>query len=259
VSSDAPRQPTPQAVKLGDIPIGHYHEVMEHGHPIRQAWHQQKFARIAGCLPPGPGLSILDVGCFAGSFLSLLPPERFSRQVGIDILPEQIEYAKQHFETPYRTFRHVPDIKAIADVPGMFDCATLIEVIEHLHPQELDEVFRQVVAKLNPGGIIAMSTPNYASTWPILEVLLNKLSDVSYDEQHVIRFNFWNGPRKLRKIAPVLAEQCTLKLRTTTHFLSPFLAMAGVRLANSVSQAIPHSRWKFPFGNLLIMAFQKNR
>jgi len=230
---------------------------MERGHPIRRAWHQQKFARILGCLPDGPNQSILDVGCFAGSFLSLLPQERYSRQVGVDILPDQIAYAREHFATPFRTFEHVSSIEGISGIPGTFDCATLIEVIEHLHPHELDEMFRQVVAKVRPGGLIAMSTPNYTSTWPLLEVMLNRVSDVTYDEQHVTRFTYWNGPQKLMKLAPALKEHCELTLRTTTHFVSPFLAVFGLGFSNRVSHAVPHSLWTFPFGNLLLMVFQK--
>jgi len=75
--------------ELSEIPIGHYHRVMESGNPIRRAWHLLKFRRVLDAFPPGPGLSLLDVGCFAGSLLSLSDETRFTRQLGVDILPER--------------------------------------------------------------------------------------------------------------------------------------------------------------------------
>ncbi|MEN6405245.1 MAG: hypothetical protein ABFC77_02115 [Thermoguttaceae bacterium] len=54
------------------IPLGYYQQVVETGNPIRRAWHLQKFERVIECLPKTPGQSILDIGCFAGTFLSTL-------------------------------------------------------------------------------------------------------------------------------------------------------------------------------------------
>ena len=244
---------------LHDIPVGHYQTVMESGHPIRRAWHLQKFSRVLGCLPNQPGQSILDVGCFAGSFLSLLPRERFPQQVGVDILPEQIDYANQRFGTDFRRFQYAPSIKNIGEVDGQFDCVTMVEVIEHLQSAEIPAMIEQITTKLKPGGRLVMSTPNYTSTWPILEQILNRISDISYAEQHATRFTFFNARRKLEQLAPQLASDYEMTLKTTTHFISPFLAVFGVDFAGRVSRAVSHQAWKFPFGNLLLLAFDKRK
>jgi 2-polyprenyl-3-methyl-5-hydroxy-6-metoxy-1,4-benzoquinol methylase len=244
---------------LHDIPVGHYHTVMESGHPIRRAWHLQKFSRVLGCLPDRSGQSILDVGCFAGSFLSLLPRERFPQQVGVDILPEQIDYANQRFGSDFRRFQYAPSIKNIGEVEGQFDCVTMIEVIEHLQSPEIPAMIEQITTKLKPGGRLVMSTPNYTSTWPILEQILNRISDISYAEQHATRFTFFNARRKLEQLAPQLTSDYEMTLKTTTHFISPFLAVFGVDFAGRVSRAVSHQAWKFPFGNLLLLAFDKRK
>ncbi|MDQ3441001.1 MAG: methyltransferase domain-containing protein [Planctomycetota bacterium] len=256
-STNAPRPNT--IVDLHDIPVGHYQAVMESGHPIRRAWHLQKFGRVLECLPDRPGQSILDVGCFAGSFLSLCPRERFSRQVGVDILPEQVEYANKRFGTDFRRFQYAPSIRNIGEVDGQFDCVTMIEVIEHLTAAEIPGMIEQITAKLRPGGRLVMSTPNYTSTWPILEQILNRVSDISYAEQHATRFTFFDARRKLEQLAPQFRTDYDMTLKTTTHFISPFLAVFGVGFASRVSRAVSHGAWKFPFGNLLLVAFDKKR
>jgi hypothetical protein len=56
------------------IPAGYYDQIMREGNPIRRLWHVSKFERVLDYLPTTAAQSILDVGCFAGTFLSLLPP-----------------------------------------------------------------------------------------------------------------------------------------------------------------------------------------
>ena len=73
------------------IPNGYYDRVLRTGNPIRRLWHISKFERVLDYLPEENGGSLLDVGCFAGSFLSMVPRYRFERQVGVDILPGQVK------------------------------------------------------------------------------------------------------------------------------------------------------------------------
>ena len=103
--------PTPRAqFDYQGIPVGYYDSVARQGNPIRRCWQMEKFERILDCLPQARGLSLLDVGTFAGTFLSLLPPERFVRQVGVDILEDQIAYASKNYGTYFREFRYVRNI-----------------------------------------------------------------------------------------------------------------------------------------------------
>src|SRR5260370_886519 len=88
--TDAPPDP-PQRFDYTGIPLGYYDELVRKGNPVRRLWHLSKFERVLDYLPDAPHQSILDVGCFAGTFLALIPEERFERQIGVDILPDQVE------------------------------------------------------------------------------------------------------------------------------------------------------------------------
>lgn len=240
------------------IPVGFYDQVAREGGAIRRAWHLQKFQRIVDCLPPGNGLRLLDIGCFAGTFLSLLDETRFTRQLGVDILPEQIAYANTHYRTEHREFRAISDVSDIHAIGERFDCVTCIEVIEHLSPDIIKRLIDNVAQVLEPGGSFVLSTPNYASTWPLVELLLNRFSDVSYEEQHITKLNAFNLEKKLASIAPSLATCFDLSMKTTTHLLTPFLAPLGFKAIMKLSSAVPHKSWRVPFGNLCLAVFVRN-
>jgi 2-polyprenyl-3-methyl-5-hydroxy-6-metoxy-1,4-benzoquinol methylase len=148
-------------------------------------------------------------------------------------------------------------VESITHLRGLeerFDCVTLIEVIEHLTPDEIRELFDHVARVLNPGGKLVLTTPNYASAWPILEQILNRVGDVSYEEQHITRFTFFDVERRLAAIYPLLSAAFDVELKTTTHFITPFLAGLSFDVAHRLSRIVPHARWRLPFGNLILVA-----
>ena len=230
------------------IPIGFYDAVLRGGNPVRRLWHLAKFERVLDCLPAREGGSLLDIGCFAGSCLSRVPQSQFGRQLGVDILGSQVEFARARYGTGFREFRQLPDLSGLESVRGTFDCITAIELIEHLTAAEVQALLREVARKLVPGGRLVITTPNYASFWPVLEMLLNRLSEVKYEEQHITRFNYFQIERQLAALYPDFSRQFTVELKTTTHFLTPFLAGLSFRAARFLSRLVPHQRWRLPFG-----------
>jgi 2-polyprenyl-3-methyl-5-hydroxy-6-metoxy-1,4-benzoquinol methylase len=240
------------------IPKGYYDAVLRSGNPIRRLWHVSKFERVLDYLPERPDQSILDIGCFAGTFLSLVPEHRFARQLGIDILPEQIAYANASYGTPYRAFRHLARISELSSLDETFDCITLIEVIEHLRPDEIHTLFDGIVDRLKPGGKLVLTTPNYASAWPAIELILNRVSEVSYEEQHITRFTYFNMDRKLAELYPDFYLYFnSIDFKTTTHFVTPFLAGMSFDVARGLSRVVPHQQWRHPFGNLILMVLTR--
>src|SRR4029078_4972958 len=107
-----------------------------------------------------------------------------------------------------------------------------------------------IVDLLNPGGKLVLTTPNYASAWPVIEVILNRVSDVSYEEQHITKFTYFNMERKLAKIYPDLWLYFnTLDFKTTTHFVTPFLAGLSFDVARGLSRVGSPQNGADPLGN----------
>jgi 2-polyprenyl-3-methyl-5-hydroxy-6-metoxy-1,4-benzoquinol methylase len=98
---------------------------------------------------------LLDVGCFAGTFLN------HARQRGFDIT------GVEPFGNAYRYVSQVLRLPVVhgtlrsASYPAAhFSVVSLLDVIEHV-PDPVDEL-REVLRILRPGGAIVISTPNAA-------------------------------------------------------------------------------------------------
>jgi 2-polyprenyl-6-hydroxyphenyl methylase/3-demethylubiquinone-9 3-methyltransferase len=116
---------------------------------------------------PLAGKSALDVGCGGG--LLAEPLARLGATVtGIDAAPEVIAVAREHaaaqdLEIDYR---HA----AVEEVEGAFDLITCMEVIEHVaDPQAF---VRSLAARLVPGGLLILSTPNRTTRSRLLMVTI---------------------------------------------------------------------------------------
>ena len=239
------------------IPSGYYNRAVTQGNPIRRAWHIEKFERIKAALPSGAGLSILDIGTFNGDFLARLPESHFSVQIGVDILENQIAYAAELFGTSFRRFIHVPSLQDMDAVSGTFDCITLIEIIEHLSGAEIRDLLEFATAKLKKGGRLLVSTPNYTSAWPLLELIIARVSDISYEAQHITRFNYFSVFKELRSIYPEFDRRYAIDFKTTSHFFTPFLACLSLESALKLSRRVDIRRWRFPFGNLIVFSLTR--
>jgi 2-polyprenyl-6-hydroxyphenyl methylase/3-demethylubiquinone-9 3-methyltransferase len=139
--------------------------------PVRLAYLRdqidQHWALDECAMRPLAGKSALDVGCGAG--LLAEPLARMGAAVtAIDAANELIEAAKAHaagagLAIDYRC-------AAVEDLPGQFDLVTAMEVIEHVaDPQSF---VTSLAARLAPGGLLLLSTPNRTAWSKLLTITL---------------------------------------------------------------------------------------
>lgn len=227
------------------IRAGYYDEVFHLRKGVQSAWHHLKFRFVRERLPPSGRL--LDIGCGPGTFLGTLP-EAYEA-VGVDLAPAQITYAERRYGRPGRSFQACePGPLPFAD--ASFDIITLIEVIEHLDTTASAAVLADAYRLLRPGGVLVVTTPNYASLWPLLEWMVNKVGEVSYEDQHITRLR----PDTLA----TLITQAGFAGATIEafHWLSPFAAALGWGAAETAYVAEPD--WlRQRLGNLLFAAAVK--
>ncbi len=106
-------------------------------------------------LKPLQGRTALDVGCGAG--LLAEPLARLGAAVtAIDAAADLIAAAKDHAEGSGLDidYRAVP----VEEIGGQFDLVTSMEVLEHVADPQV--FVRALAARLAPGGLMILSTPN---------------------------------------------------------------------------------------------------
>src|SRR6187401_480355 len=116
---------------------------------------------------PLTGKNALDVGCGAG--LLAEPLARLGAKVtAVDAAPELIEVARAHAEGQGLAI----DYRAtgVEEVGGKFDLVTAMEVVEHVaDPQQFID---SLAARLAPGGLMILSTPNRTAWSKLLTITL---------------------------------------------------------------------------------------
>lgn len=108
---------------------------------------------------PLAGKSALDVGCGAG--LLAEPLARLGAEVtAVDGTPEVIAVARDHAAAQGLAIDY--RVGAVEDLGGQFDLVTSLEVIEHV--VDPGAFVKALAARLAPGGLMVLSTPN-ATGW----------------------------------------------------------------------------------------------
>ncbi|KWV93906.1 bifunctional 2-polyprenyl-6-hydroxyphenol methylase/3-demethylubiquinol 3-O-methyltransferase UbiG [Erythrobacter sp. AP23] len=105
---------------------------------------------------PLAGKSALDVGCGAG--LLCEPLARLGAEVtGVDAAPENVAAAALHAEGAGLDIRYIAGEIGSLDI-GTFDLVSAMEVIEHVADKRA--FVAALTARLAPGGLMVLSTPN---------------------------------------------------------------------------------------------------
>lgn len=133
-------------------------------------------ARKANRLIPAPLRAgrILDVGC--GSFPYFLAHTEFAEKFAVDqrARPASAPPGVQWFTLD------LTRVDAFPFPDEHFHAVTMLAVVEHLDPERLVELFREIRRTIVPGGVLVVTTPAPWSDW--LLRLLARIGLVSAEE-----------------------------------------------------------------------------
>jgi putative peptidoglycan lipid II flippase len=107
-----------------------------------------------------PGMRILDVGCGRGEILRRCA-QLGARAYGIDYAPAAVAMSQQALSDERLAAVYRADAKLLPFVDALFDRVLLFDIVEHLHPWELDQALQEVHRVLRPDGkVIVHTAPN---------------------------------------------------------------------------------------------------
>jgi SAM-dependent methyltransferase len=114
-------------------------------------------AVIKPLLPASKAAQILDLGCGNGCFIHFLKQYGYTNVVGVDTSAEQVAMAHQLGLHEVQQGEIMP---FLASYTQSVEVILLMDVIEHLTPQETFDLLDQVYALLQPGGKLIVHVPN---------------------------------------------------------------------------------------------------
>lgn len=107
------------------------------------------------------GERVLDIGTGRGEILPTALRRGASEAVGVDYAEAAIELARRTLaaagDPPEARALHA-DARRLPVPDAHFDLATMIDVVEHLTPDELDHALREGLRALRPGGRLFVHT-----------------------------------------------------------------------------------------------------
>ncbi len=109
----------------------------------------------------GPGMTLVDIGCGRGELVTLAA-QRGTTAIGVEYSADALAMAQQTLDGYGQTAQLVQaDARRIPVDDGVADAAALLDVVEHLTPEELDHSLREAHRLLKPGGRLVIHTlPN---------------------------------------------------------------------------------------------------
>ena len=222
------------------IPAGFYDKVYQQKVGVRYCWHDLKFRTVAAHL--GSPRRLLDIGCGPGTFIGNYLPG--IEALGIDLSASKVDYARRTYGSAAHRFSTRP-VASLSEAGERFDAVTVVELIEHLTPETAIGLLSEARRLLAPDGVLVVTTPNYRSLWPLIELGVNALSPVSYIEQHINKYQ-----RGLLAAHLSAAGYRDVSVKTALG-LAPFAAAFGLGTANAL-HAIETGVNHLGTGNLLL-------
>ena len=227
------------------INSGYYDIVYKKKGGIQKGWHVLKFNFVKKQI--NQKAVHLDVGCGPGTFIGMLKSKICK---GLDISKKQINFAKKTYQTLNKKFYLIKNNK-FPFKSNYFDSISIIELIEHLDRQSINKIISESFRVLKKNGLIIITTPNYNSLWPMLEMLVNKFLKVNYEEQHITKLN----RKKLNKLISKRKFKI-IKVNSFMH-IAPFIAFFSYKLSMFFSKFDLFWNYLFPGFLLYLIAKKK--
>ncbi|TCM87113.1 methyltransferase domain-containing protein [Rhodovulum steppense] len=157
--------------------------------------HEERLCAVQAMVRDSGARRVLDLGCGEGDlFLRLATEPHVAELVGLDICAASLDRLRRRLAAcemrgPRIDLRHASMTEPSADLAG-FDCALLVETIEHVDPGHLSRLEHALFRRMQPATVV-ITTPN-AEFNPLLGVPTHRFRHPGHRfEWDRARFRAW--------------------------------------------------------------------
>ena len=230
-----------------NIPAGYYDKLLSKGldsnRGIQANWHHSTFSYVKDLFSDKD--IHLDYACGPGTLIG-----RYlnSKSIGIDISKNQILYASSKYSNRGE-FYTLQDF-SFEEHSNTFDKVTILGLFEFITDEEIINLLDKIYKTLKNDGEVLITTPNYKSAMFVFEKILNKISSVNYEDQHINRFN----KKRLEKLF-YKTKFSKVEVLKILNF-GVFFGFINFKISNSIQKIIDKITNK-NFGYLLLGKLKK--
>lgn len=178
--------------RLG-IPADYQFRAIRSTNWLQKNWHKNKYVMLENVIAPSVNQCVLDLGTGSGNF-ELLFSHHFGKITGVDYNDEALTFLKSQLDS--RGVKNVSLVQSdIRNLPVevtrlKYDMVVIVDTIEHIGLDDAEKLICQINKILKIGGKLIVITPNYRSSWQLLERILDKISVLPKFEgaQHLAKF-----------------------------------------------------------------------
>jgi 2-polyprenyl-3-methyl-5-hydroxy-6-metoxy-1,4-benzoquinol methylase len=138
-----------------------------------------------------PGFSptrTIDFGCGVGRLTLALACESTS-VLGVDISPGMLSEAQKN-----ATERGVSNVRFAHEISGRFDLVHSFIVLQHIPPRRGLPIVRDLVSRVEPGGMVVLQVPYHASVWRRLKTRVVHVDPITKRVRNLVQGRALNYP-----------------------------------------------------------------
>ena len=218
--------------------------------PVQKFWQRNRIKWItekARTIEGKENKTGADLGCGSGVITRYLSAH-FKEFIGLDISGNAIDYCNKKKGSNDSYIKS--NLESIPLDNESIDLVICSEVIEHI--EKYDTMLLEIRRILKKGGVLILTTPNYSSTWPLVEFFWDVLGrGRNYREQHVSKMSV----KKLKK----LMEDNNFKITEikTLFLFSPLVCILSERMAYKVYEMENRLLGRYDLGMVILLKAEK--
>lgn len=163
----------------------------------RNVYRENMFKRYAFCNQFIKDKTVLDIPCGVGWGTSTL--KRAKKIYGVDIAPDAIEYASNHFKKKNIEYQ-VGDMVSMPFPDAFFDVVICLEGFEHVAREISVSFIREAQRVLKMDGLLIMTTPlltegkHSGNPYHLFEPSIEEFSEIVQDNFETVHLEIFQGP-----------------------------------------------------------------